>query len=97
MSSFYEKSVKEIADIEQPSIEFAERLGWYQCKFIAPGTKGVPDRFMARIDRGVWLVEFKAPGKEPTKQQLKRHRELREHGVNVIWFDSVVAACEFFR
>jgi hypothetical protein len=42
-------------------------------------------------------VEFKAPGKEPTEQQLKRHQELREHGVEVHWVDNLQDAKSLFR
>lgn len=34
------------------------------------------------------LIEFKAPGEEPTIQQLKRHAELRDaFGFEVYWCD----------
>lgn len=93
---FYEKSVKEIDDIEQPLFRFLRAHGWICEKVISLSRRGWPDRFVARKGRIV-LVELKAPGKEPTQQQYKRHRELREHGVEVVWFDNLDAAKEFFR
>lgn len=95
-SPFFSRPVREIDDIEQPAVAYAERRGWFQCKFVSPGLKGVPDRFFAR--QGViLLVEFKAPGKQPSSQQKKRHKELRDHGVEVHWIDNLEAAYALFR
>jgi hypothetical protein len=36
------------------------------------------------------LIEFKAPGEEPTRQQSKRHRELvDDFGFEVYWADNL--------
>lgn len=96
MSLFYERTVREIPHIEQPAIKYAEQRGWFQCKFVAPGLRGMPDRFMVRRGRIV-LAEFKAPGEVPTPQQARRHRELRAHGVEVVWFDNIDDVHDFFR
>lgn len=93
---FYERTVREIDDIEKPAVAYAERRGWFQCKFVSPGLRGIPDRFMARQGRIV-LVEFKKPGEQPSSQQRKRHKELRDHGVEVHWIDNLDAAYELFR
>lgn len=83
-------------DIEKEGCAFAFRRGWYETKVTSPSRKGFPDRFYARKGRIV-LVEWKRPGEEPTAQQAKRHRELREHGVEVYVLDNLPAAIELFR
>lgn len=89
-------SILEIDDIEQPFVDFAKSRGYFCEKVISLSRNGFPDRFLARPDKGVWLVEFKKPGKVPTAQQAKRHRELRAAGANVAWFDNLEKAKEFF-
>lgn len=91
-----EKSLREIDDIERPLFEYARKRGWLCEKVISLSRRGWPDRFFARAGRIV-LCELKAPGEEPTAQQLKRHRELREKGVEVVWFDNLEAAKAFFK
>lgn len=96
MSKFYERHLKEIDDIEQPLFRYARTRGWICEKVVSQSRKGWPDRFFAR--KGcIVLCELKAPGEVPNAQQLKRHRELREHGVEVVWFDNLEAAKEFFK
>lgn len=95
--SFYEKPVKEIDDIEKPAMKFAERRGWFQCKMTSPSINGMPDRFLARWDRGVVLIEFKAPGKPLRTIQVERIDELRKQGVEVHVFDNLQDAKDFLR
>ncbi len=92
---FFEKPVKEIDDIERPLFRFLRAHGWLCEKVISMSRKGWPDRFCARKGRIV-LVELKAPGKQPTEQQLKRHKELRDQGVEVVWFDNLEDAKVYF-
>lgn len=73
--------------IERDSREYAMSRGWFVEKIMRTGRNGFPDRFFARDGRIV-LIEFKRQGKDATSQQLKRHRELREHGVEVLVIDS---------
>lgn len=93
---FHERTVREIPHIEKPAIEFAESRGWYQCKITSPSKRGIPDRFLARRGR-IILVEFKRPGKEPTAQQAVRHKELRDHGVEVHWINNLRDAYDLLR
>lgn len=94
--SVYEKSTREIDHIHQPFIVFARSRGWLVEKVISLSRRGWPDIFLARKGRIV-LCEFKRPGEEPTAQQAKRHRELRAAGVEVVWFDNLDKAKEFFK
>ena len=74
-------------DLEGQCCDYAEATGWFTCKFVAPGTRGVPDRVFIR--RGVHVFgEFKKPGEVPTPQQLLRHKKMRQHGAIVFWWDN---------
>lgn len=86
----------EIKDVEQPFVDYAKSRGWICEKVVSQSRKGWPDRFLARAGRIV-LCEFKRPGEEPTEQQLLRHQQLRDHGVEVVWFDDLDEAKAFFR
>lgn len=52
-----------------------------------PGHRGAPDRMIWWPDEGHGLtlvfVEVKAPGKKPTKQQLREHKKLENDGFEV--------------
>lgn len=73
--------------VESDIREFAEKRGWWQCKFVSPSVRGVPDRIFIRAGRVVF-IEVKAPGKKATRQQEKRHADMREHGAEVYVFDN---------
>lgn len=84
----------EIKDVEQPLREYAISRGWLFEKVTSASRKGWPDRFAVRKGRVV-LIELKRPGEEPNVQQLKRHRELRAYGLEVVWFNDLEAAKAF--
>lgn len=80
------------ATIERAIYKEAKADGWtvYKLKFL--DTNGAPDRLFGKGGRAV-LIEFKAPGEEPTRQQAKRHRELRDDfGFEVHWVDNLTDA-----
>lgn len=84
--------VKEKAAIESDyasgAHEFAILRGWFTFKVESPTMDSLPDRFYAR--HGVIIfIEWKKDGEKPTAKQLKRHREMREHGITVYWFDNL--------
>lgn len=80
------------AKIERTICDEAEAAGWKAWKLTFPAVNGAPDRIFGRERRAV-LIEFKAPGEEPTRQQLKRHKELRDYfGFEVYWCDSMADA-----
>lgn len=78
-------------EIESKHRDRARAQGWLVEKIIQTGRGGFPDRFYARKSRVV-LIEFKRPGGRVGKQQLLRHQELREAGVEVYVVYSVAAA-----
>jgi len=78
------------AKIEKKVCEYAQRNGWLTYKFSSPANRGVPDRIFIR--RGVALfIEFKAPGKKPTKFQKFTHEKLKAQGFTVHVIDSIDA------
>jgi hypothetical protein len=60
------------------------------------GVNGIPDTIVGKYPRGsgVIILEAKREGKEPTEQQEKRIRELRESGQDADWYDSYERFCE---
>jgi hypothetical protein len=93
---FYDKSIKERAGVEEPAIEFAQRRGWWHTKVGSLTRNGQPDDLFVRAGVYLW-IEFKAAGQEPTVQQLKRHKEMRERGMDVRWTDSLHQAKEWLQ
>jgi hypothetical protein len=93
---FYESNTKERAGVEKPAIDFAHKRGWFHTKVGALTRNAQPDDLFVRAGRYLWL-EFKAPGSEPTPQQLKRHAEMRAKGMDVRWTDSLTKAKEWLQ
>lgn len=85
------------AVIERAIRKEAIAQGWLVRKLAFLDCRGAPDRIFGKGGRAV-LIEFKAPGKVPDAQQLRRHRELREvFGLEVHVCDSPEAARELLR
>ena len=78
------------AQIERKVCDLAKKRGWLPYKFASPSNRGVPDRIFLR-DGVCLFVEFKAPGKKPTKLQANVHDKLREKLFAVWVIDSVAA------
>lgn len=95
MSQFEKKAVLE-KTIEAQGEEYAEKRGWWCCKFTSPSLRGVPDRIYIRRGRVVF-IEWKKFGEEPTAQQHKRHRDMRAHGAEVHWVDTLEEAMEILK
>ena len=93
---FYQASTKERAAVEKPAIDFAHKRGWWHTKVGALTRNAQPDDLFVRAGRYLW-IEFKAPGEEPKPQQLKRHAEMREKGMDVRWTDSLAQAKEWLQ
>lgn len=85
---FYQRADRERRDVEDPSIKFAFKRGWWHTKIGALTMDSLPDDLFVRNGVYVWW-EFKKPGEEPTAKQLKRHAEMREKGMDVRWTDNV--------
>ena len=79
------------AEIESKHRDRARQQGWVVEKIEKTGRGGFPDRFYAKGGRVV-LMEWKRPGGRVGKQQLLRHQELRDAGVEVHIVYSITAA-----
>lgn len=80
------------SSIERTVVSRAKDAGWLSYKFVSPSNSGVPDRIFIKAGRVVF-IEFKAPGKKPTKLQEKIIGKIREAGVEVYVCDNVEDAC----
>ena len=75
--------------IEQALVSAVKAQGGVCWKFTSPGTAGVPDRIILMPKGQIAFVEVKAPGEEPRKLQLSRHRLLRRLGFKVYVLDAL--------
>jgi hypothetical protein len=80
-------------DIERPSKKFARLRGWFVAKVRFLDRRGAPDDLFIRDGRTMW-IEFKRPGKTPSKQQLEVHNDMRAAGAEVHFVDSLEQALE---
>ena len=81
--------------IEQKVCAAAKSKGWLVHPKAAAGTRGWPDRTFIKSDQ-LLFVEFKAPGKKPTRLQEHMHQKLEAQGYKVYVVDSVEAGLELF-
>jgi len=81
--------------VEVPVTNLAKTAGFLVRKLQWIGRRGAPDRLFSHPIHGTFLVEFKAPGKEPTAQQFREIKRLRDSGIDAVWFDDVQAALEY--
>jgi len=77
----------EITDVEQPSVRFAEKNGWLALKLNNPWCRGYPDRLYVGYEYHIY-IEYKIPGKKPSKLQWKRINDLRKRGAFAFWSDN---------
>lgn len=87
--SYAELDTELESEFETKFTAFVKSRGWFCEKIMRTGRRGFPDRFLARKKNGVVLVEAKRSGEDARRQQLKRHKELRDHGVVVYVIDNM--------
>jgi len=75
-------------DIEKKLITEVKKRGGICPKWVSPGFDGVPDRIVLLPHGKFAFVEVKAPGEEPRRLQLSRHKLLRRLGFRVYVLDS---------
>ena len=71
--------------------DYAKLRGWWTIKVDTPTCNGVPDRLYLRRGRYVW-VEWKRPGRGEgglSAIQVRRIKEMREHGAEVFVLDDM--------
>lgn len=87
--------VKLEKELESAVRNYALRLGFLTYKFSSPGRKGVPDRMFINSNGVVGFLEIKAPGKKPTRLQMREINLLKVRGVLVGWSDNFEFCKEF--
>lgn len=75
-------------EIEKKLISEVKKRGGICPKWVSPGFDGVPDRIVLLPHGKVAFVEVKAPGEEPRRLQLSRHKLLRRLGFRVYVLDN---------
>lgn len=84
--------------VERPVCRVAEQeLGVTQTKLVTPGDTGWPDRIFWLPGGRPFLIEFKAPGEEPTPLQQHRIGHLKKLGYDVEVHDDEDTALQAIR
>lgn len=76
------------SEIETKVTCYAKNRGWLTFKFTSPANRSVPDRIFIRSGT-LLFIEFKAPGKKPTKLQFNMIMKLRSQGMKVVVIDDI--------
>ncbi len=71
------------SDIQKDAYHYAISRGWFAEKIMKARRKGFPDYIYLRKGRVIFIEFKRSPTEEPNIQQLKRHKEMREHGATV--------------
>ena len=82
--------------IEKAVNKHAKLLGWLAYKFTSPSNRGVPDSIYFREGHTI-LIEFKAPGKLPTKLQQEHIKRLKDQLIHVYVVDNIEEGKEIFN
>ena len=82
--------------IEKKVSDYARKLGWLTFKWTSTSQRFVPDRLFFYGGKVV-IVEFKAPGKEPSKAQRIIHNMLDKVGFPVYVIDDVEEGKKLFN
>jgi Holliday junction resolvase len=83
-------------EIESKVCNHAKYLGWLCYKWVSPGNRSVPDRIFIK-DGVVFMIEFKAKGKKPTKLQQKTIDKIRGERIKIFVIDSVDEGIRLFN
>lgn len=75
-------------ELEKRCIKIAEADGWLVRKMAYVGRRGCRDRDFYK-DGVLLMVEFKAPGEKPRKDQAEEHKVLKANGFVVHVIDNV--------
>lgn len=85
--AFKNEAVRE-RDVESYCIQEFKKRGWLLVKWVSVNNRAVPDRIALMPGGLKKLIEFKAPGKEPTPLQKKLHEKYLKLGHRVTIIDS---------
>ena len=75
--------------LEKASVKRAVELGWVSYKWSSVSQRGVPDRIFLKENLKIIFVEFKAPGKKPTKLQAHILSLLSKFGFKAYCIDNM--------
>lgn len=76
------------AKLEVKARNWANKNGWKRKKMSSPGSSGTLDDYFVKDNRHVW-IEMKAPGNTPSRLQWIEINDLRDHGAEAWWCDSI--------
>lgn len=84
------------AKLKKDCRKLAVKLGLLWWNIEGKSCNGVPDTLVGLYPRGsgTILIEFKAKGKRPTEQQIRRIRDAQEAGHRAGWCDDFEGFCE---
>lgn len=82
--------------IEKDSAKEAAKHGWISYKFLSQLHKGLPDKVYLGHGKVVF-IEYKQPGKKPTKLQEKVHQDFLKQGIKVHIATSVSETMEILN
>ena len=74
--------------VEKKSCDIARANGWFTRKYKSPARKGVQDRIFIKEGR-VIFIEYKRAGNCPTDLQCDEAQQMKEHGAEVWWTNTV--------
>lgn len=85
------------AYIEKKVTEWAEDVGFIAIKFTPKGDRGWPDHlFISPTGDHIW-IEFKRPGKKPTKLQWHRIHQILDNMGRAEYFDRSDKAISYLK
>ena len=76
-------------DLERKLGVYAKKRGCLYYKFTSPARRSVPDRMVVGPHGEIVFIELKAPGKRPTKLQLRELKILQDQGCAAEWCDNL--------
>lgn len=76
------------AKLEQDVRKWCKANGWKRKKMSSPGSRGTLDDYFLKLARHVW-IEMKTPGNTPTDMQWLEIEDLRDHGGEAYWCNSL--------
>lgn len=101
LSKTFSTAPKKLSDplekvIEGKVCDYAKSLGCLHYKFTSPARRSVPDRmFVMPAGKGVFFIEFKRLGQEPTPSQAVEIDKIRKQGIPVYVVDNVSSGKAF--
>jgi hypothetical protein len=82
--------------VERAVCRWADEHGIYHTKFTPQGKRGL-DRIFWRPRGQLMVIEFKRPGKRPTKLQIYNMEKLRKLDYDVRWTDNKDEAIDWLH